>query len=99
MRKIETAQLALGESKSGRIVVNEIACLRAVRGNRATLFFESRVIEADPEPTERVNLGRGWKRRSPNDILEQPEFALRDAEPHGRSDRTPRDRSEDRVAS
>ena len=99
MRKIEAAQFALGESKSGRIVVNEIARLRPVRGNRATLFFESRVIEADPKPTERVNLGRGWKRRSPNHILEQAEFALSSLNPTGDPDRTPDDRSADRAAS
>ena len=69
-------QVALGESKSVRIVVDKIACLRAVCGNGAALLFESLLIKADPVPaTDRINFGRGRKRMAPDDILEQPEFA------------------------
>ena len=51
-------------------------CLRAVRGNGAALLFQSLVIDADPEPaTDRINLSRGRKRMSPDDILEQSDFA------------------------
>ena len=64
------------EKKSGRIVVDKIGCLRAVRGNGAALPFERLLIEADPEAAaNRTNLCRGWKRMSPDDILEQPDPA------------------------
>ena len=53
-----------------------IRCLRAVRGNGATLLFESLVIDLDPEPTtDRINFGRRRKRMSPDDVLEQSDFA------------------------
>ena len=75
-------------------------CLRAVRGNGAALLFHGLAIDADPEPaSDRINFSRGWKRMSPDDILEQSDFRRRDAEPHARSDRTPRGRNGDRAAS
>jgi hypothetical protein len=74
--KIEAGQVALGEAKSVRIIVDEIRCLRAVRGNGATLLFLSLVIDADSEPaTERINFSRRRKSMSPDDILEQSDFA------------------------
>jgi hypothetical protein len=76
IRKIEPSQAALGEPKSVTIVVNEIAGLRTVRGNGAALLFEGLKIEADPEPArDLINLSRGRKRMSPDDILEQSELA------------------------
>ena len=93
-------QVDLAEEKSARIVVDKSRCLRAVRGNGATLLFLSLVIDADSEPaTDRINFSRWRKRMSPDDILEQSDFARRDAEPHVRSDRTPRGRNGDRAAS
>ena len=69
-------QVDLAEEKSARIVVDESRCLRAVRGNGAALLFQSLVIDADPEPaTDRINFSRRRKRMSPDDILEQPDFA------------------------
>jgi hypothetical protein len=69
-------QVDLAEEKSAGIVVDESACLRAVRGNGASLLFPGLAIDADPEPAmNRINLGRGRKRVSPDDILEQPDFA------------------------
>jgi hypothetical protein len=68
-------QVDLAEEKSGRIVVDQMGCLRAMRGNGAALLFLVLVINADPEPaTNRINLRRGWKRMSPDDILEQSDF-------------------------
>jgi hypothetical protein len=53
-----------------------MGCLRAVRGNGAALLFVRLVIDADPEAAmNRINLSRGRKRVSPDDILEQPDFA------------------------
>jgi hypothetical protein len=71
-------QVDLAEEKSTGIVVDESACLRAVRGNGAALLFVRLVIDADPEPAmNRINLGRGWKRVPPDDILEQPDSPAR----------------------
>ena len=51
-------------------------CLRAVRGNGAALLFDGLAIDADPEPaTDRINLSRGRERMSPDDVLEQSDFA------------------------
>ena len=98
--EIETSQAALGESKSVRIVVDKIACLRPVCGNGAPLLFKSLMIKADPvSATDRINFGRGRKRMAPDDVFEQSEFAVRDAEPDARSDRTPHGRNADRAAS
>jgi hypothetical protein len=42
-------EVDLGEKKSAGIVVDKIACLRAMRRNRAALLFERFVIEANLE--------------------------------------------------
>ena len=69
-------QVDLAEEKSAGIVVDESACLRAVRGNGASLLVPGLAVDADPEAAmNRINLGRGSKRMSPDDILEQPDFA------------------------
>ena len=54
-----------------RVVVCERCAAMARR------FLSMRlVIDADPEPAaDRINLSRGRKRMSPDDILEQPDFA------------------------
>ena len=49
VRTIEMGQVDLAEEKSGRIVVDEGTCLRAVRGNGASLLFLGLAIDADPE--------------------------------------------------
>ena len=73
--KIKTSQADLAELKSVRIVIDQISCLRAVRGNSEALLFESLVIDADPESaTDWINFSRGWKRVAPDDILEQPDL-------------------------
>ena len=75
IRKIEMGQVDLAEEKSAGIVVDERRCLRAVRGDGATLLLHRLVIDADPEPaTDWINLSRGWERMSPDDILEQSDF-------------------------
>src|SRR6202012_5636473 len=62
----------LAEEKSAGIVVDEIACLRSMRGNGTSLLFESILINEDPESTaNRLNLHRRRKRMAPDDILEQ----------------------------
>ena len=51
------AQVDLAEEKSARIVVDKGTCLRAMRGNGATLLLDGLLIDADPEPaTDRINL-------------------------------------------
>jgi hypothetical protein len=74
IRKIEASQIDLAEKKSAGIVVDELRCLRAVRRNGAALLVERLLINLDPKPTNRINLSRGRKSLSPDDILEQSEF-------------------------
>ena len=76
VRKIKMGQVDLTEQKSGRIVDDQMGCLRTVRGDSAALLFLSLVIDADPEPAmDRINLSRRRKRMSPDDIFEQSDFA------------------------
>ena len=67
-------QVDLAEEKSAGIVVDESRCLRAVRGDGETLPLHRLVIDADPKPAT-INLSRGWKRMSPDDIFEQSDSA------------------------
>ena len=58
-------QVDLAEEKSAGIVVDESACLRAVRGNGASLLFLGVAIDADPEAAaDGINFRRGRKRMS-----------------------------------
>ena len=69
-------QVDLAKEKGPGIVVDESRCLRAVRGDGETLPLHRLVIDADPKPaTNRINLSRGWKRMSPDDIFEQSDSA------------------------
>ena len=69
-----------------RLVVCERCAAMARR-----FFSRACSINADPEAApDRINFSRGRKRVAPDDILEQSELRLRDAEPHVRSGRTPR---------
>ena len=71
IRQIKMGQVDLAEEKSAGIVVDESRCLRAVRGNGATLFLHGLIIDADLElATDGINLSR-WERMAPDDILEQ----------------------------
>src|ERR1700733_10473315 len=69
-------EVDLTEEKSAGIVVDESACLRPVRGNGAALLFLGVAIDADPEAAaDGINFCGRRKRMSPDDILEQSDYA------------------------
>jgi hypothetical protein len=73
-RQIKMGQVDLAEEQSAGIVVDESRCLRAVRGNGATLFLHGLIIGADLALRIGSTSVEGGSVCPPDGILEQSNF-------------------------